>query len=419
MPGPIAGRIPDLGMGLPIAAELPLRGLNPLVGAAAPLLRLASQLRSTLSHPDPASLRNRVVDEVKAFESRARGEGLQNEVVLTARYLLCTLLDESVLATPWGSTSVWSKQGLLISFHREAWGGEKFFVILEHLLQNPAGNLHLLELIYLCLALGFQGRYHVQDRGVAALEDLREQLYRVLRQQRGDFERELSPHWRGVVDKRSPLVRILPLWVLGAVAAALLVLAYAGFSYALNRASDPVFAQLHQLGRLVSTTFSRPTPPPVIPPKPAPPPPLPRLRTFLAEEIRAGLVDVYDQDNRSTVIIHGDGLFPSGSAAIKPNYFSILERIAEALAEVPGQVLVIGHTDNVAIRSVRFPSNWHLSQERALAVLRFLGEKTGTPGRFRAEGRGDTEPLVANDSAENRARNRRVEITLIASRREQ
>jgi type VI secretion system protein ImpK len=78
---------------------------------------------------------------------------------------------------------------------------------------------------------------------------------------------------------------------------------------------------------------------------------------------------------------------------------------------VPGQVDVIGHSDNVPIRTFRFPSNWELSRARAESVARLLAAGIG-PARVRADGRGDSEPVAANDTPQGRAKNRRVEITL-------
>ncbi|MBC7944272.1 MAG: OmpA family protein, partial [Burkholderiales bacterium] len=83
---------------------------------------------------------------------------------------------------------------------------------------------------------------------------------------------------------------------------------------------------------------------------------------------------------------------------------------------VPGQVQVTGHTDNVPIRTARFPSNWHLSQERARSVMQLLAAQGVAGRRLSAEGRADAEAIVANDSAANRARNRRVEIRLAVAR---
>jgi type VI secretion system protein ImpK len=89
----------------------------------------------------------------------------------------------------------------------------------------------------------------------------------------------------------------------------------------------------------------------------------------------------------------------------------LLARIGDALAAIPGRVLVTGHTDGTPIRSARFPSNWHLSQARARAVAQTLAAKVPA-GRMVAEGRADAEPIAANDTATHRARNRRVEISV-------
>jgi type VI secretion system protein ImpK len=91
----------------------------------------------------------------------------------------------------------------------------------------------------------------------------------------------------------------------------------------------------------------------------------------------------------------------------------VVERIGAALARLPGRVLVTGHSDSAPIKSLKFPSNWHLSQARAETVMVMLAETTGDPGRFTAEGRADTEPRVPENPRD--ARNRRVEITLAAT----
>ena len=392
-------------------AEVRGSGLNPLVNAATTLLVLIAQLRGSARNPDVAALRGQVVQELKNFDAAVREAGLSSEAALSARYTLCTVLDETVLSTPWGSESPWARQTLLSAFHKETWGGEKVFQILDHMLGAPARNIDYLELMYICLALGFEGKYRVLENGRRQLEQIQDNLYRAIRTQRPDFERELSPHWQGVVDGRSALVRYVPLWVVAALAAALLTALYVGFSFMLSDASDPVFARLQKIGR---------EPPPivktVVPAAVQPAPPKPRtlsLREFLAPEVEQGLVSVTETDGRTTVVIRGDGLFGSGSAEVKHDILPLLARIAEALNEVPGKVLVTGHSDNVPIRTVRFPNNWRLSQARADSVAKVLGETLADPSRLSAEGRADTEPVAPNDTPENRARNRRVEIILI------
>jgi type VI secretion system protein ImpK len=127
---------------------------------------------------------------------------------------------------------------------------------------------------------------------------------------------------------------------------------------------------------------------------------------------------VRDDADRSVVTLRGDGLFDSGSTDVKSRYVAVLSRLSDALNSVPGAVLVTGYTDNVPIRTVRFPSNYELSQARADVVRRIIDERLAVKNRTRAEGRADSDPLVANDSAENRSRNRRVEVTLLLSPQE-
>lgn len=377
---------------------------NPLLNAAAHLLSLVGQLRNAASHPDVDSLRLRVIQEVKDFELQARTAGVAPEAVSAARYALCSLLDETVLNTPWGGASVWGQHSLLITFHNEAWGGEKFFLILDRVMQEPTRHLPLLELMSLCLALGFEGKYRVMERGHAKLEEVRENLYRILRSERGDYERELSPHWRGVEEPSTALRPYVPLWVVGALAAALLVGIYLVFRFSLGGDTDPVLRTLDGVGR-ITLEASPATPAPAM------------LSRLLQPEIAQGLIQVREDAQAATIIIRGDGLFASGSSALTAGYLPLLRRIAQALTQVPGQVVVTGHTDDVPIRSLDFQSNWELSRARAAQVVQVLENELSAPGRLQAEGRADTEPLVPNDSAEHRARNRRVEITLVAGSR--
>ena len=85
--------------------------------------------------------------------------------------------------------------------------------MLDRLSKNPVKHLPMLELMYLCLALGFEGKYRVMARGVLDLDGISDALYRQIRQLRGDVPRELSPHWQGLSDQRRGLVRIVPWWM--------------------------------------------------------------------------------------------------------------------------------------------------------------------------------------------------------------
>jgi type VI secretion system protein ImpK len=383
------------------------QGLNPLENAAGPLLALLTRLRNTIAHPAPASLRAQLLAYLRQFEERAEAAGIVRNDVLLARYVLCTALDEAVLSTPWGSASEWGKQSLLITVHNESWGGEKVFQLLEHCLQSPRERLYLMELLYLCICLGFEGRYRVMNNGRSHLETLRERTAAAIRTARGEHERELSPHWRGLTLARDRLTQFMPPWVGLAIGLALLLMLLVGLRMLLAADAEPVFKNIHALGEIPVQTIDRPAIQPKVVERP-------RLAGFLAEDIKANKVAVEDAVDRSIVTIRGDELFSSGSANIVDDFQPLMLRIADAIRKVKGSVRVTGHSDNRPIATIRFPSNWALSQARAEQVLQILAAKTGQPQRFTAEGRSDTEPLASNATAEGRAKNRRVEITVLA-----
>jgi type VI secretion system protein ImpK len=403
------GSAPARNPGEAVVTDLPPHAsLNPLVQAAAPLLSAAPRLRAMVRHPNPAVLRESLVEAIKRFEAGARAQNLPNEQIVAARYVLCTLLDESASSTPWGGSGAWSSQSLLVQFHNEGWGGEKVFQLLTRLADNPAQHRNLLELVYMALALGFEGRYKVMDQGRAQLDSVRERLAQIIREQAGPAERSLSPQWQGVAAAPQRLRDGLPVWVVAALAALVLVLVFVAFRLSLNVQTDTVFSALQDLDAGVAKA-----PVAAATPVPATPPP-PRLAQLLQSDIAAGDVKVLDLADRSVVTVHGDTLFDPGSADVSSKSKPLFGRIAAALNQVPGQVLVAGHTDSQPIRSLRFPSNWHLSKERAQSVRDLLAT-TVQPGRLSAEGRADTEPVADNSTAEGRAQNRRVEIVLLAA----
>lgn len=120
---------------------------NLLLAAAAPLLNAIVQIRMAATHDDPMMLRQQLIDEIRQFERRGKQVGLPFDMIIGARYCLCSALDEAAAQTPWGNRSVWSGNGLLVTFHDESWGGEKVFQLLSRISQTPAQHLWLLEVI--------------------------------------------------------------------------------------------------------------------------------------------------------------------------------------------------------------------------------------------------------------------------------
>lgn len=381
--------------------EAPLdHGLSLLLAAANRLLMLVPSIRQMRAVPDPSALRVSLAQGVREFVAVAQEAGVVPERVMAARYVLCTMLDEAASDTPWGGSGAWGRHSLLAEFHNEASGGEKVFQLMARLAEKPEANRDLLELIYAAIALGFEGRYRVVNGGQAQLEAVRAKLAQILAQVRGPYPAPLAQRWAAQPLPERKALTWLPLALTSVLALLLLGGAYAAFSYTLASKSDPVYGQIQSL-RLS---------PPVAPV--AQLAAQPRLAVFLEADIRAGFVAVRDEVDRSVITIRGDGLFAPASASLVSEREALMRRIGEALVRVGGGVLVTGYTDNTPIRTLRFPSNWHLSEDRAQAVRDVLLGAGLPRERIRAEGRAEADPVAPNDTPANRALNRRVEITL-------
>ena len=383
-------------------------GPNPLLRAAMPLFALVRELRTVRRHDDIAGLRSDTIEAIRRFDAGARRNGVNARTAGQAAYGLCALIDETVLGTPWGLESIWSKESLLITFYKEYTAGETFFNFLQNAQRSPHEHIDILEFFYVCLSLGFQGRYRLQSGGIDQLTRLRQELYENIRRVRGEPERELSPQWRGVVDSRLKISRFVPLWVVGAAALAIVMLVFLGLSYRLNAESDQV---LRRIAQVAPTAQRRP---PVLPGPAKHSTFAERLRLTLESEIAKRQVDVEDVEGSIRIVIYNRGLFPSGGVEVGAEFQPLIAKIAAIIKDSPGPFTVIGHTDNVPIHTLRFPSNWHLSRARAQAVATVLTSDLDGTGVVQIEGKADLEPIASNDTKEGRDQNRRVELLIPA-----
>ncbi|MDG9670716.1 flagellar motor protein MotB [Hahella sp. CR1] len=137
------------------------------------------------------------------------------------------------------------------------------------------------------------------------------------------------------------------------------------------------------------------------------------LASALEAEVRNNQVEVETRGRKIVIRVQEKGSFNSGSANLNPEFYPVIDKLVELLKSMDGSIAVEGHSDSIPIHTARFRSNWDLSAARALEVAHALFESGELdPSRFSVAGYADTKPLAPNDSAENRARNRRVEIIL-------
>lgn len=226
-----------------------LRGhsYNALVDAATPLLGLAIRIRRMDQEADVQALYDRVRAQIAAIGEEVRVLGYDSGVLLAYQYCLCSFLDEAVMGTQWGSQSVWAQRSLLSAYHNETWGGEKFFTIMSRMLMEPEQYKDVLEFIYVCLCLGFKGKYQVQHNGGDELQRIIEKLHRVLRQMRGDTPEHLGEGEANLAHSNYRYDRRLPWWTPWAVAGGVLAAAYAVYAFRLSRVTSEVLQALDKI----------------------------------------------------------------------------------------------------------------------------------------------------------------------------
>ena len=420
-----------------------LGGLNSLIALANPILGAVPQIRRTLKHPDPAGLRASLRDQIESLQTSASFAEVSDEAMQSATYALCALLDESAAATPWGSA--WIENGLLKEVCGESGGGEGFFTRLERISTAPdptdADSADLLEFYDVCLALGFEGRHRKAEGGRQALLDVRNNLYTLIARRR-PRPTELSARWRsataeaaaapalqmaaeisarisaqhaaaaaGTSDPDITLPPVKPsflsriprraVWsALAGIVGVMLV-----FYLAALRLQDSETKALLAPSVVKAKPGSRTTPGTAPAPVPLP------ASASLARALKDAPVAVTEQGGRITLELRHDRQFAAGGIQPAADLRPVLQKIAAALEGIPGAIIVSGHAD-ASPAGARYASNADLSSARARAVARIMAPRLSAPARLSFEGKGDAEPIASGSTPGDRARNRRVTISV-------
>lgn len=423
-----------------------LGGINPLAAMLNPILGAVPQIRRTLRHPDPARLKASLQDQLEGFQMSAMSADVPDPVSHAALYATCALLDESAAATPWGTD--WIEHGLLQEMCNDTGGAEGFFNLLDRTVteapevKGGSDEYHadLLELFFICLALGFEGRYRGSDGGRRSLQQIRDRLYSLIASRRPRPIEGLSEHWRtpaaqAQVDAalataakvtaarnaaeeaakapHPPVAAVPPsflsrlprraIWsAVGGIVGAAIVLSMLA-QRLLEDDENTALAGKPARGVKGKSTQAG---------KPPEPPAAAVAATSSLSSALAGLpVSFAEGAGGTTISFRHDRQFPSGGAQPAKELQPLIAQVAQALDKLPGTVVVTGHSDATPVRA-QSPagSNEALSEARAQAVARLLAAKMADPKRVRAEGKGDSAPLAPGDTPENKAKNRRIEI---------
>jgi type VI secretion system protein ImpK len=412
-----------------------------VIDLVAPLLSMTTKLQSAGTHPNLEEFKSYAVDQIRYFQSinfglGANGIAPDHAVVGYASYGLCALIDEMVLNTPWGQQSSWPTESLLVMFHQQTWGGELFFTNLDEMQKQPGNTLPVLSLYYASLELGFSGKYREMPTGANDLRDIKSNLFNVIRHHQMPMDTALSPAWQGITDERSGIIKYVPFWVILLVSFSVGLAVYLGFSWSISDKSYWVNKQLVQFSMMDSLE--------VVPANISAlgggrvanavvydvedtigqvvnEPDLVQIEvdyyTLLSEllslEISQNKVVIEDDDDATLIKFTGTNLFKSASHRLSGEFNQIVKKVGAFLASHQIQIKVTGHTDSRPMRSATYSDNTKLSEARAQSVKQIMVQDGANGAKIKAIGMADFDNIATNDTAQGRAKNRRVEIVLI------
>ncbi len=229
--------------------QIRVDGQNRLLEAAMPILGLATRMRKVSNYQDIAGLHGRLRNEISSFQQELESLDYDPATVLAARYVICACVDEAVLSQVWGAESMWSERPMLAVFHNETWGGEKVFAIIDRVMDEAHRFVDLLEFLYYCIALGFEGKYHVMHNGQAKLDALLKSIHTILVKHQGEApERVLKPD-PNIFDTTEKMRLRFPIWAAILTVLVLLFVIHTVFDQSLT-------ARVNDIGTQIGATIN-------------------------------------------------------------------------------------------------------------------------------------------------------------------
>lgn len=226
----------------------PKSGLNPLVDASAYLFSIIGKLKQIKSYRHLKKLQKELILEINHFQDAAKAHGYSSEYILVSRFALCATLDDIIANTSWGGQGQWDSHTMLAVFNQDAMNHERFFVILERIVKDPEQYIDVMELMYICLSLGFKGNYRTTEFGSNQLEQITNALYKRIRMHHGDFSKTLAPFSLKVTSLAKQSSSGKPFWLFPLITTGVILAIFLGLGYMLDSISQQAYQELMHIG---------------------------------------------------------------------------------------------------------------------------------------------------------------------------
>lgn len=218
----------------------PRAGLNPIVDAAAYLFTLIGEFKTNTQSRALGKLQKELIQEITTFQESIKAHGYHSEYIIVCRYVLCATIDELILATAWGEDQ-WETYCLLSAFQQDPRHQEKFFSIMERAIKEPDYYIDLMELMYICLSMGYRGRYRLNAQDPTELEQINNALYKHISAYRGSFSKTLSPTKPPRSASKQLLEPQTPYWVIGLISACIIMTIFISLAFITEISSNETF----------------------------------------------------------------------------------------------------------------------------------------------------------------------------------
>jgi type VI secretion system protein ImpK len=220
---------------------------NQLITSADKLFSAITKLKRQKKCPDVAHLQQHLLEKIQKFQTKIETLGYDADSILIARYALSACLDETITKTQWGKTA-WKDLSLLQKLQPETNADENFFIILDRVCQVPNKFIDIIELMYIVLSLGFEGKFQHQIHEESSLKQTINNAYQIIRAQRGEVDKSLSPSI--IISQKKPLKnkkQYFPVWIMPLIAIIIIAGIYVGFNYLLKTYSDQFGSQAQSI----------------------------------------------------------------------------------------------------------------------------------------------------------------------------